>query len=54
MKVGILVVYDRPTPRTCFSSGSVVRQETRRMINDRLPRLPDRSSGAPAKVAFGA
>jgi hypothetical protein len=39
MKVGILVVDDRPTPWTCFSSGSVVRQETRRMINDRLEEI---------------
>jgi hypothetical protein len=53
MKVGILVVDDRPTPRTCFSSGSVVRQETRRMINDRLPRLPDRSSGPRQRSPLG-
>jgi hypothetical protein len=32
MNVGILVVDDGPTSPICFSSGSVVRQETRRMI----------------------
>jgi hypothetical protein len=31
MNVGILVVDSGPTPPICFSSGSVVRQETRRM-----------------------
>jgi hypothetical protein len=32
MNVGILVVDSGPTPPICFCNGSVVRQETRRMI----------------------
>jgi hypothetical protein len=32
MNVGILVVDDGPTPPICFGNGSVVRQETRRVI----------------------
>jgi hypothetical protein len=35
------------------AGGSVVRQETRRMLNDRLPRLPDRSSGPRQRSPLG-
>ena len=48
MNVGILVVDDGPTPP--LGSGSVVRQETCRMIKCLLTPL----LGARAKVAFGA
>jgi hypothetical protein len=34
MNVSILVVDDGPTPPICFGSVSVVRQESRRVIND--------------------
>ena len=53
MSVSILIVDDSSMSPTCFSSGSVVRQQTRCSIEWPLTRLPDRFSGRGPRSPLG-